>query len=252
MDEKSYKQHCGAALERLADAARKRDEFAYLHAILGINSGIEDPGWQPIEESRTFVYELVALINTPLHIHTKARLALVAYCHITEADFLYHDVFNLLLAADGQPVRVFNFTHKVRNGKPPSVNAKLTDIKATADRMEHSDITTMFDEIWQPDVRNAVFHSDYILFENELRIKHRMSQIAKIPLEQVFDFLQKALHLFDAVLDVRAKGLRSFPKGYRITGRKSSQGRNLAAIDVTVDENGYACGFSTSDPLPVW
>lgn len=67
--------------------------------------------------------------NTPLEVHTKERLALVVYCHITEANFLYHDVFNLLLAADGQPPNVFNFTHKVQNGKPPSVNAKLADIK---------------------------------------------------------------------------------------------------------------------------
>jgi len=141
MDKQAYKHHCDAALERLADAARTKDEFAYLHAILGINGGAEDVGWQPSNESRTFVSELVSLINTPLYIHTKARLALVVYCHITEANFLYHDVFNLLLAADGQPVRMFNFTHKVQNGKPPSVNAKLADIKATADRMGHGAIS---------------------------------------------------------------------------------------------------------------
>lgn len=169
-----------------------------------------------------------------------------------EANFIYHDVVNLLLAADGQPVRVFNFMHKFKNGKPPSVNAKLADIKATADRMGHGEITSVFDEIWKPEIRNAVFHSDYILFENELRIKHRASQIVKIPLEQVFDLLQKTLHLFDAVLDVRTKGLKSFPKGHRITGRKSPKGYNLASIDVTVDDNGWAHGFSTSDPLPVW
>jgi hypothetical protein len=252
MDKQAYKHHCDAALERLADAARTKDEFAYLHAILGINGGAEDVGWQPSNESRTFVSELVSLINTPLHIHTKARLALVVYCHITEANFLYHDVFNLLLAADGQPVRVFNFTHKVQNGKPPSVNAKLADIKATADRMGHGAISAMFDEIWKPEMRNAVFHSDYILFEDELRVKHRVTQIAKIPLEQVFDLLQKTLHLFEAVLDVRDKGRRSFPKGHRITGRKSPKGHNLASIDVTVDEHGWAYGFSSSDPLPIW
>jgi hypothetical protein len=252
MDEKAYQQYCRAALERVGDAARKKDEFAYLHAILGINGGMEDAGWQPIAESVTFVRELVSLINTPLHDHTKARLALVVYCHITEANFLYHDVFNLLLAADGQPPNVFNFTHKVQNGKPPSVNAKLADIKATADRMGHAAIAAMFDEIWKPAIRNAVFHSDYVLFENELRIKHRVSQIAKIPLGQVSDLLQKTLHLFEAVLDVREKGLRSFPKGHRITGRKSPKGHDLASIDVTVDENGWACGFSTSEPRPIW
>lgn len=213
---------------------------------------MEDPGWQPSDETITFVREMVSLVNSPLQIHTKARLALVVYCHITEANFLYHDVFNLLLAADGQPPRIVNFIHKVRNGIPPPVNAKITDIKDTADRMGHTDITAMFDEIWKPGLRNAVYHSDYILFENELRTKHRMSQITKTPLEQVFDLLQKALHLFEAVLDVRAKGLTSFPKGHRITGRKCPKGHELASIDVTVDENGRARGYSLSGPLPLW
>ena len=252
MDNQDYKKHCEAALECLAGAARKQDELAYLHAILGINSGAEDVGWQPSDESRAFVSDLASLINTPLHLHTKARLSLMVYCHITEANFLYHDLFNLLLAADGQQPRVFNFINKYQGGRPPSVNAKLSDVKAHADRMGHGAITTMFDEIWRPDIRNAVFHSDYILFENELRIKHRMSQIDKIPLVEVFDLLQKTLHLFEAVLAIKAKGMQSFPKGYRITGRKSPKGHNLAAIDVTVDEDGWVRGFSSSDPLPIW
>ncbi len=65
MDEKAYEQHCRAALESVADAARKKDEFAYLHAILGINGGMEDAGWQPINESKTFVHELVSLQHAP-------------------------------------------------------------------------------------------------------------------------------------------------------------------------------------------
>ncbi|MFW6155468.1 MAG: hypothetical protein ACOC95_09645 [Planctomycetota bacterium] len=97
------------------------------------------------------------------------------------ANFLYHDVFNLLLAADGRPPRIFNFMHKMRNGNPPSVNARIADIKAAADRMEHAAIASMFDEIWKPELRNAVFHSDYILFENELRIKHLFGSSAVRP-----------------------------------------------------------------------
>jgi hypothetical protein len=253
MDAAAYKQHCQDALARLADAARKKDEFAYLHAVLGINGGMEDAGWQPFDETRAFVADFVKLINSKkLGDHTKTRLALVVYCHITEANFIYHDVFNLLLAADGQPVRIFNFINKVQNGKPPSVNAKLADVKATADRMGHGDITAMFDEIWKPDIRNAVFHSDYILFGDKLRIKHRVTQYAEFPIADVFALLQKTLHLFDALIDARVKGLRSFSKGHKITGRMSPKGYQLSTIDVTVDDNGWAVGFSSSDPLPIW
>ena len=60
---------------------------------------------------------LLGLINGPLHQHAKARTALLLYCHIIEANFIYHCLYNLLLTLEGRaPPKVFSFLDKYRNG----------------------------------------------------------------------------------------------------------------------------------------
>ncbi len=49
-----------------------------------------------------------------------------------------------------------------------------------------------------------------------------------------------------------AASRRSFPKGHRITGRKSPGGQDLGSVEVLVDERGFATGFKPSDALPLW
>jgi hypothetical protein len=101
-------------------------------------------------------------------------------------------------------------------------------------------------------IRNAFFHSDYILFGGELRLKHRGSQYARIPQAEVFALVEKTLDLFYTFMSLLQEARQSFPKGYRITGRKTPNGQNLSSVEVLVDESGFAIGFSGSDPLPIW
>lgn len=252
MDRDEFRKVFQNEMRRLFQEARQRDELSFLFAVLGINSGSEDAGWQPIHETQALVQDLVGLINGPLHDEAKARMALLLYCHITEANFIYHCLYNLLLIVEGQPPKLFSFIDKYKNGVPPSVSAKVSEIKSKAERSGFSDIKNIFDEIIRPDIRNAFFHSDYIIFNGELRLKHRGSQYARIPLTDVFILVEKTMEFFNAFMKLLSEARRSFPKGHRITGRKSPDGRDLSSINVTVDENGIAIGFSTSDPLPIW
>jgi hypothetical protein len=246
-----FKKVLDSELSRLFQAARQRDEFSFLFAVLGFNSGEEDAGWQPINETHALARDLLGLLNGPLHDDAKARLALFLYCHIIEANFLYHCLYNLLLTIEGQqPPKVFNFLDKYKDGIPPSVSAKLSDIKAKANVQKFQGINDIFEEIVRSDIRNAFFHSDYILFDGALRLKHRAPVL--IPLSEVFQLVQKTIDFFETFMQLRNDSLRSFQPGYRITGRKSPRGHNLASIEVLVDAQGFATGFQTSDPLPLW
>jgi hypothetical protein len=239
-------------LRRLFQAARQRNEFSFLFAILGINSGEEDFGWQPINETYALAQDVLGLLNGPLHDHAKARMALFLYCHIIEANFIYHCVYNMFLTIEGlEPPKVFSFLDKYKNGVPPSVSAKLSEIKARATDHGFQALNSIFDEIIRPDIRNAFFHSDYILFDDELRLKHR-GWPASMPLPDVFALVQKTVEFFEKFMVLRNEGLRSFPRGYVITGRKSPRGHNLADVNVLVDEGGLANGFSVDRPLPLW
>ncbi len=248
-----FQEHTRKELEALFGKARDCDELSYLFAILGIDSGMEDLGWQPIGETHQLAQDLIGLIHSPLNDYAKTRMALFLYCHITEANFLYHTIYNMLLTIAGRSPNVFNFLDKYKNGVPPSVNAKISEIDTLAAEVGRGGITEIFGEIFKPEIRNAFFHSDYILFNGALRLKHRGSQYQEIPIQDAFILVEKTLYFFNAFFDLLDEGRRSFPVGYRITGRKNSDGMNLSSIDVSVDEeSGVVTGFSSSDPLPLW
>jgi hypothetical protein len=153
---------------------------------------------------------------------------------------------------DGQQPKVFNFLDKYRKGVPPSFSTKVTELRSLADKLSFNGLSRIFDEIVRTDIRNAFFHSDYILFDGQLRLKHRGSESASIPFEDITELVGKAVDFSYSFMSLRMKALRSFPKGYRITGRKRPGWGALASVDVIVDDDGVASGFSTSDPLPLW
>jgi hypothetical protein len=252
MDRTEFRKILNLGLKRLLNEARQCDELSFLFAILGFNSGEEDVGWQPINETQALTRDLVGLINGPLYDEARARIALLLYCHITEANFLYHCLYNLLLTIERQPPKIFSFLDKYKNGIPPSVSAKLLDIRSKAKEHGFSEIDTIFEEIIRPDIRNAFFHSDYILFDDELRLKHRGSQYARVPLTTVFALVEKTVDFFNTFMSLLMEARRSFPKGYKIANRKASDGRSLCSVEVIVDDSGLACGFQGSDPLPIW
>src|SRR6266566_354700 len=173
MNRAKFQETVTTELQRLFQAARARDEFAFLFAVLGMDSGMEEAGWQPIGEAQAFVQDLLGLINGPLHQHAKVRTGLLLYCHIIEANFIYHCLYNLLLTVEGQaPPKVFSFLDKYKNGIPPGVPVKIGEIKAKAIEHKFLDINAIFDQIVRPEIRDAFLHSDYILIEDELRLKH--------------------------------------------------------------------------------
>ncbi len=248
-----FKETTDKELQRLFQEARKHDELAFLFTVLGINSGMEDAGWQPIGETQTLVNDLVGLINSPLNDNTKVRLGLLLYCHIIEANFLYHCLYNLFLTIEKQPPKLFSFLDKYQGGKPPTVSSKISEIKKKATDNGFQSIVDIFEEIIKPNIRNAFFHSDYILYNGELRLKHRGSEYSRIPIAEVMNLAQNTMDFFNSFMEHLMEARCSFPKGYKITGRKNADGQNLASIDVLVDEKtGMAIGFSQSDLLPTW
>jgi hypothetical protein len=242
------------ALEQLFQAAKARDEFAYVFAILGINSGMEDAGWQPIAETFQVFQDLASLIATPLNPHTKTRLALLMYCQITEADYPYHVIYNMLISIEGKsPPGVFNFLDQYQNGRPPSAKAKVRKICEKAKNLKQENIDAIFKSIFNEKIRNAVSHADYILFNKELRLKHKRAEIEKIDLDDVFKLMNSAMAFFQAFFEVLDQHKQSYKNGHVISGRKGPNGMPRSSIKLKVHEqSGFLVGFSSSDPLPLW
>jgi hypothetical protein len=233
--------------------AKEIDELAYIFSLLGINSGIEDLSWQPIGETCQLVKDFGTIANSPLNYHAKIRLFLQMYCQVTETSYIYHIVYNMLLTIDNEePPRVFNFLDKYKGPIPPNVGVKLGLIKDIALKHNLNGIIDLFDKIYDSDIRNAVSHADYVLFDKEFRLKHRGDAIKKIKLDEVYDLVNYAVIFFQTFCQISSKHRKSYKNDYVISNRKGKNGNPLSSIKLTVHESGVLLGFKTVDPLPIW
>lgn len=254
MDElEKFSKSASDALEKLFQAAKAKDEFAYIFALLGINSGVEDMGWQPINETRRLMREIISLVNTPLDDHTKMRLLLLVYCQITEASYPYHILYNMLLTVEFEsPPKVFNFLEQYRKGVPPSVKSKVQQICEKSVALGHPEIKSILDTVFSLPIRNAVSHADFIIFNDKLRLKHTGREIMEIPLDDAVLLINKMVNFFELIFVKLHEHKTSYKEGDVIKNRKNKAGMNLSSMTLSVDPRYGVGGFSTSDPLPMW
>jgi|GEM_PF-2301872 len=253
MNLEDFRSKCNTALNAMYQNAKGTNELAFVFSILGIDSGAEAPGWQPFVETQSFISDILWLINSPLNNDTKTRMGLILYCHIVESNYMYHVFYNLLNTIKGKEPKVFNFLDLYTGSKPPSVSKKLKEIKTVAQSVQLNSISELLTDVFFFDIRNAFMHSDYILYNSEFRLKHKGSRIFGIGYNELWGIIKKSVTLYDEFLSCQRQYLTSFPVGYKITNRKSSQGYSVCDVELLVDETtGYLKGFSTSDPLPLW
>lgn len=248
-----FEQKAKDSIEALFDAAKKKDEFAYIFSLLGFNSGMEDRGWQPIAETFMLMRDFVGIANAPFSTHTKVRLLLLCYTQLTEASYIYHVIYNMLVSiADENPPVLFSFLDLYQRGTPPSVKSKVKLICNKARVLNFPRVKELLEDTFDSEIRNAVSHADYILFQNELRLKHKGSEIRKINLEDVFSLVQKTIILYEVFFLVSDVHRKSYKDGYVIENRVGKNGNPLAKIILTFDKDGVLNGFKQSDPLPTW
>jgi hypothetical protein len=152
-------------------------------------SGMKDTGWESYNESLAFLEDMRRLgdIDLPIEtfpqpLHTKARLALVAYSHAIEMKTPYELLANLLRLRVGQKYCIHPFAHlatkrtrKVNGVKttkimPASPEKKIMLIEDLSSQARLPEIGKALREIYDPVVRNAVFHSDYVLHGTSMRL----------------------------------------------------------------------------------
>lgn len=171
--------------------------------------GIQDEGWDAYVESQAMLDDLRRLgeVKLPSEIfadvgRTRIRLALISYCHATEMDLPYLLLANLLRVRLGQkydmspfrdfekPVRKKGLFPKL---KPPTPLQKIKRIKALAESAKLPEIGTALEEIYDNVIRNEIYHSDYVLHKDELRLLKDFRQSKKhAHLTQVVDYEELA------------------------------------------------------------
>lgn len=179
------------------------------------------------------------------------RLLLFLYCHLTEMDDLYNIVANLFRVTAGE--RYSMFPLQIPKGRiPPGYprNKRVDQLIALANSQGFKEVARLFEEMYLRPVRNAFFHSDYILSPDSfnirsgegLNIDNVITQ--KVPLQLLVPRLELGVNTAIAVMELLLEAIKSYNQDKIVQGRI---GHNNSWMDVqlTTDSEHGLIGFKS-------
>lgn len=250
-----------AVLNKLFIGAKKKDEFEYVCTLLRIR-GTEGAGWDTLRETEALFLELVGLINAPLLPATRLRLALLLYCHLIEVKEIYRIIENLLRVIEGKRVSITPFwdlygnKKGITNRRPPSAKKIIDYIKEHALKLGMKDLVDLFDEFFSNSIRNAFFHSDYILYKDELRSKESwfpeeispivVNHSQSIKIDRVVEIINNCILFFQTFMRIYYKHRYSYKKN-KVVKARMGPNDSLIAIELLANKDLGLYGFRTTN-----
>jgi hypothetical protein len=146
----------------------RRCEFDFLHALIPV-FGLQSAGWDPYETTIRAVESTLDMIDEAKDFEKARHLQLWLWGHIIEASAPYELLARLLAVCAGERPLATHFPDSER-GVPQARWKKSRALQGQADLLGLGDVLMPFREIWDGDLRNAVFHADYTLFGKSVRL----------------------------------------------------------------------------------
>lgn len=213
---------------KLFDDAKSKDEFEYCCALLRIR-GMEGPGWDTLQESHTLLNQCLNFVNETANNGFQIRLLLLAYCHAIEMDFIYDMLANMIQISYGERYSTDWFAERFDSENQTAIypSQKIKRIQRWAQSPDHKKVVEILKEMHVKEVRNAFNHSDYILYEDEFRIREgskskRNSYIngSKIyKLETLIPILELGINIALMLIQLTIDSIRSYTENKRVPSR---------------------------------
>jgi hypothetical protein len=245
-------------LHGLFDAAKTVDEFEFGCTLLRVR-GMESAGWDPFGETHQLVEDLMTLVGTPLMPHTKVRLGLLLYSHLSETGAAYDILANFTRVVAGQRYVIDPFLdHYPRNrkGEPQFLTtpAKVRAVKEMLSAVDHAAVSETLDWFFHASVRNAFAHADYTLHSDEFRARseffeRRGLRTPTLPLDVLADIVNRALAFYDTFMrehDDQRGGYRA----NKVVGGRIGGGANYEPVELLADEQRGLYGFRSPPGEP--
>ncbi len=161
-------------LDRAFTKAKEKSEFEFLLTLFRVrgskNTGIGDA----YETTLRAVPRIYEIHNRTEDFEAARHLQLWLYGHIIEASEPYEILANLVGISLGERFRSYFYPYKVGKTKPDSPGTKIKHIEKSAKRAGISEVVMPLKEIYDRNLRNAIFHSDYVLHGGEVHIQNRV------------------------------------------------------------------------------
>jgi hypothetical protein len=218
-EENAYQAYVRALQPLFEPHQHLRSDRLFEYACCLIRAGgIEREDSDPILESAELLEDLRKLSTEHLDPkkferpeRTRTRLALLSYCHVTEADFFYQILASLakLRAGDKYDIDPFFDLWRRRGPRtiPPVLSEKIRRVNELASRSS-VDTASLFEQIYFKDIRNAVFHADYALTDTEFVMRHGLFKVKEgyltpaVSFDELNSVIQRSFAFYSAVMQL--------------------------------------------------
>lgn len=189
--------------------AKDVSEFEFICTLLRVR-GLEDSGWDPWVNTVNAMESLMRLKEKINDFETTRHLFLWLYGHIVEASEPYEIVSNLINIIEGNRFVVINFPDKKKGNYklPQSPSDKISELIKRAKIIGMPDSVFPFRDVFDRKLRNAIFHSDYVLYGDEVRLPGGYG--TKYSHAEVDSLINKSLAYFESFKNLMSSFVKSY------------------------------------------
>jgi hypothetical protein len=239
------------SLEQLFKAAKKKDEHEFCWALLRCR-GMEEAHWDPFVESQQLAQQFLALTQVPVVQDFRIRVLLFVWAHLSEMDGFCSTIANMLRIAHGDRY-VIDPLDRV-SFRPDDAPCWLP--VETGKTMKLA-IENGFPRIAQllalasiRQVRNAFFHSDYVLSPTSFNIRHgepaHVDEVMTrtVPYEWLGPRLELGINFVIDLLNVRRGHMGRYVSPKVVQGRLGPN-EEWTEVEILADRRRRLYGFHT-------
>lgn len=222
---KEYFEKAEKSFRELFEVARDQNEISFAMALNPESRGAQDAGWNTAAETQQAFDEYIKfIIDLPMS-KMKLRVALSFYSHISEASSYYEIPKNMLRIAGGENYVLWPFKDLVELHRQtgaaiaPNSNKVLKNLVGHASALGLNDLSEVFRDAFDPEVRNGYAHADYIIWPNELRFRKKNGGNPRIVTFEEFNLIwERGVNFFKILKHVVDENMRSYNPPKTLTG----------------------------------
>lgn len=226
------------ALKGLFDAAKAKNEMDFAFALEPEERGYQNSGWSSAAETFNAYDEYVDFLKAGINTRFKFRVALSFYCHLSEASGFYEVPKKLLLVSEGDPYfrkafhQIIEKHRRTGNAIIPNASYVFRDLVGHTKNLGFDELAEVFQEAFDPELRNAYAHANYILQPKEIRIKNKATnKIRIISMPEFNQLFNRGLGFFQVLRGVLKKYIESYNPPKIIIGKLHDEPESPCKIE---------------------
>jgi hypothetical protein len=226
------------SLRELFDRAQASHELHFAMALMPEFRGEQDAGWSTADESVRAYDEFAELVRSLPKTLGRVRVVLAFYMHVAEGAGFYEIPKKLLLTIEGRGNNMWPFQNLVERHRAsgeiiaPNANQIMKDLIGHASELGLTELAEVFRDAFDPGVRNAVAHADYIIWPDGLRLRRRNGGWPReIPWKDFTSLTDRGLNLFAFIRHLSDEYVHSYATPKTIRSRMN---KNEPLTDYTI------------------